>query len=184
MAGEAYCRYYHSYYNLPVSILRLFNSYGPGEVPGQYRNVIPNFIYWAMKKQALPLTGNENISRDFVFVNDTVEGILRAGFFPAAVGQSINIATGRETFIYALAEIINRKTNNPAGIKILRQRKWDSREKIIGDNRLCRDILGFQPQPQLESGLDQTIQWFKDHWSDIENSAEFLPGKNPALDTD
>jgi UDP-glucose 4-epimerase len=70
MAAESYCHYYHSFYDLPVCIVRLFNSYGPGEVPGQYRNVIPNFIYWALKKQALPLTGDETISRDFVFVED------------------------------------------------------------------------------------------------------------------
>ncbi len=182
MAGEAYCQYYHTQYDLPISIVRLFNSFGPGEVPGQYRNVIPNFIYWALKKQPLPLTGNKNISRDFVFIDDTVEGILRAGASAEAVGSSINIATGTETFIYDLAELINKKTANPSGIRILPQRKWDAREKIIGSNQKCREILKYTPTAQIEPGIDRTIEWFRNNWSHIEKSAEFNPGLNSALD--
>lgn len=182
MAGEAYCNFYHSYYALPVSIVRLFNSYGPGEVPGQYRNVIPNFIYWAMKKQALPLTGNKNIARDFVYVEDTVKGILSAGFFTEAIGIPINIATGIATNIYELAVLINSKTNNPAGVTILNQRKWDSREKIVGSNERCKEILKFTPSAQVEIGIQKNIQWFETSWDVIQKSAEFLPGLNPALD--
>lgn len=184
MAGESYCKFYNSFYNLPISVVRLFNSYGPGEVPGQFRNVIPNFIYWALKKQVLPLTGDEKISRDFVFVNDIVEGILRAGFFKEAIGQSINIATGSETFIYDLADRINKKTENPSGIKILQSRKWDTRQTIIGSTQKCEEILKFKPKPQLDLGLDLTINWFKENWTNIEKSAEFLPGLNPALDVE
>jgi nucleoside-diphosphate-sugar epimerase len=58
MAGELYCNFYWHHYGLPIVKTRFFNSYGPGEVPGQYRNVIPNFIYWAMKGQPLPITGD------------------------------------------------------------------------------------------------------------------------------
>jgi nucleoside-diphosphate-sugar epimerase len=55
---------------------RFFNSYGPGEVPGQYRNVIPNFVYWAMKGQPLPITGTGEETRDFTYVGDVVEANL------------------------------------------------------------------------------------------------------------
>ena len=182
MAGEAYCWFYHNHYSLPVSVVRLFNSYGPGEVPGQYRNVIPNFIWWAMKGQPLPLTGNKAISRDFVFVNDIVEGILRSGFFPEATGTPINIATGQETFIYELAELINLKTSNPAGTRILQQRKWDTREKIIGNNEKCRRILQLAPAAMLDTGLDLTIAWFHKNRENIDRNAAFFPGLNPALD--
>ena len=182
MAGEAYCWFYHNHYSLPVSVVRLFNSYGPGEVPGQYRNVIPNFIWWAMKGQPLPLTGNKAISRDFVFVNDIVEGILRSGFFPEATGTPINIATGQETFIYELAELINLKTSNPAGTRILQPRKWDTREKIIGNNEKCRRILQFAPAAMLDTGLDLTIAWFHKNRENIDRNAAFFPGLNPALD--
>ena len=182
MTGEAYCNYYHMQYNLPVSILRLFNSFGPGEVPGPYRNVIPNFIYWALRKQPLPLTGNINISRDFTFVMDIVQGILRAGAISDAIAKPINIASGTETLIYELAELINNKTSNPAGVKILEKRKWDSRGKIIGSNNRCHEILGFKPQSNLDHGLDLTIKWFHDNWHNIEKSIAFSPGINPALD--
>lgn len=184
MAGESYCYFYHNHYNLPISILRLFNSYGPGEVPGQNRNVIPNFIYWALKKQPLPLTGNNSISRDFVFIDDTVDGIIRAGSLNKSIGTSINIATSQETFIYDLAKLINKKTSNPSGIKILNSRKWDVREKIIGDNQKCQEILKFKPETKIEKGIDDTIKWFIDNWKNIENSNEFSPGLNNALDVE
>ena len=57
LLGELYCNYFHNYYGLPVAIARYFNVYGPGEVPGKYRNVIPNFIWWAIHGQPLPITG-------------------------------------------------------------------------------------------------------------------------------
>jgi UDP-glucose 4-epimerase len=183
MAGESYCYFYHSVYGLPVSVLRLFNSYGPGEVPGQYRNVIPNFIYWAIKRQSLPLTGCQSCSRDFVFVHETVEGILRAGYFPEAIGNSINIATGKATLIVDIASLINQKTSNPSGVKILKSRKWDARETVVGSSQKCQEILKFKPAFELEKGLDLTIDWFRENWTDIEKSKEFYPGINPALDT-
>ena len=63
MTGEMYCNFYHHHYGLPVVNCRFFNSYGPGEVPGQYRNVIPNFIYWAMNGMGLLLAGEGLITR-------------------------------------------------------------------------------------------------------------------------
>ena len=58
LLGELYTNYFHNLYQLPIANARFFNSYGPGEVPGKYRNVIPNFFYWAMKGEALPITGD------------------------------------------------------------------------------------------------------------------------------
>lgn len=182
MAGESYSWYFHTYHNLPVSVVRLFNSFGPGEVPGPYRNVIPNFIYWALKKQPLPLTGNKEISRDFVYINDTIEGILRAGFMPEAIGKPLNIATGKEIFIYDLAEMINRKTANPSGTILLKKRKWDAREKIIGDPQNSMNIIKFRPTSDMETSIGLTIRWFQENWTNIEQSVHFSPGLNPALD--
>jgi nucleoside-diphosphate-sugar epimerase len=58
LLGELYCNFFHNYHSLPVVRARLFNVYGPGEIPGRYRNVIPNFLYWALDAQPLPLTGS------------------------------------------------------------------------------------------------------------------------------
>src|SRR5919201_770739 len=69
MLGELYANFFHHHYDMKIVKTRFFNSYGPGEVPGQYRNVIPNFIYWAMQDQALPITGNMDATRDFTYVD-------------------------------------------------------------------------------------------------------------------
>ncbi|MCX6698466.1 MAG: NAD-dependent epimerase/dehydratase family protein [Methanomicrobiales archaeon] len=58
LLGELYTNYFHNLYELPIVNARFFNSYGPDEVPGKYRNVIPNFFYWAMKGLPLPITGD------------------------------------------------------------------------------------------------------------------------------
>lgn len=183
LSGEAYCRYYNHHYGLPVSIVRLFNSFGPGEVAGQYRNVIPNFIFWALNKQILPLTGDDRIARDFVFVKDTVDGILKSGSAEDATGESINIATGNPIKIYDLAEMINRKTNNPAGTKVIGQRKWDKRPSIYGSTSKAKRLIDFEADSDFEKGIDETIAWFKENWEDISNSADFPPGLSPALDS-
>jgi len=66
MLGELYCNFFYHHYGLKVVKPRFFNSYGPGEVPGQYRNVIPNFIYLALQGQPLPITGTGEETRDFI----------------------------------------------------------------------------------------------------------------------
>ena len=78
MLGELYSNFFHHHYGLKVVKTRFFNSYGPGEVPGQYRNVIPNFIYWAMCGKPLPFTGSGPETRDFTYVTDIVDALLRA----------------------------------------------------------------------------------------------------------
>jgi UDP-glucose 4-epimerase len=181
LSGEAYCRYYQNQYGLPTAIARLFNSYGPGEVPGQYRNVIPNFIYWAMQGKPLPLTGDEKMGRDFVFVDDTVNGILKIGSSEKTNGESINIASGKAVNIYELAKTINFKVHNKSGFNILQQRKWDKRNVIIGDPTKASELINFHANTDFEQGLDKTILWFKQNWRKIENSAEFPPGLSTAL---
>ena len=182
MSGEAYCNYYYSQYGLPVSILRLFNSYGPGEIPGPYRNVIPNFIYWALNKISLPLTGPETISRDFVYVADTVEAILRAGFFIEAIATPINVSTSKKQSIYEIAHTINRIIGNNSGVHVLRSRKWDTRISILGDNTRCKQILKFTPETDFETGLLNTIKWFIENQEKINETASFFPGKTSATE--
>jgi len=181
LAGEAYCWFYLRQHGLPVSVLRLFNSFGPGEAPGSYRNVIPNFIYWALKGLPLPLTGHPHMARDFVYVDDTVDAIVRAGVLASAVGTPINIASGRPTRTYELAEMINTRVENGAGTRIIPPRKWDNRPVIIGNGSRAQALLGFQPTVSVEEGLDRTVEWFRANWNWIQKNASFLPGKNPAL---
>ena len=181
MTGELYCNFYYHHYGLPVVKTRFFNSYGPGEVPGQYRNVIPNFIYWAMKGYKLPITGSGRMTRDFTFVGDVVDALLRAGYFDKAVSEEMNIASGAEIEIVQLAEMINELTNNKSGIQFTEGRKWDTKSRLLASIDRARELIGYEPKTAFEDGLKETIAWFKDNWDNIDKSAEFPPGMSSAV---
>lgn len=181
MAGELYCNFYWHHYGLPVVKTRFFNSYGPGEVPGQYRNVIPNFIYWAMKGQPLPITGDGKMTRDFTYVMDIVDALLRAGVVEEAIGAEMNIASATETEIVQMAELINELTGNQAGLLYTDRRKWDTKSRLLASVDRARDLLGYDPKTTFEHGLKTTIQWFRDNWEDISRDAEFPPGMSSAV---
>ena len=181
MLGELYANFFHHHYEMKIVKTRFFNSYGPGEVPGQYRNVIPNFIYWAMMGKPLQITGNPDATRDFCYVGDLVDGLLRAGYFDAAVGQEFNLASERETRIGTLAEMINEATGNQAGIEIVAKRKWDTKNRLLASVDRARKLIGYQPATRFEDGLEQTIRWFRDNWENIQKSASFGPGISSAV---
>ena len=181
MSGELYCNFYWHHYDLPIVKPRFFNSYGPGEVPGQYRNVIPNFIYWAMKGQPLPITGEGKMTRDFTYVMDIVDALLRTGSSENVVGQEMNIASSSETEIVQLAETVNEMTGNKAGLVYTNRRKWDTKSRLFASIDRARELLGYEPRTSFEQGLRQTINWFEKNWEDIDRDAEFPPGMSSAV---
>lgn len=181
MLGELYCNFFHNHYGLKVVKPRFFNSYGPGEVPGQYRNVIPNFIYWALKGLPLPITGTGEETRDFTYVGDIVDGLLRAGSMESAVGQEFNLASGAETRIVDLARAVNEATNNRAGILYAQRRKWDTKSRLLASIDRAHELIGYNPATSFSEGLECTIQWFRDNWDRIETSARFAPGISSAV---
>lgn len=180
MLGELYANFFNHHYGLPIVKTRFFNSYGPGEVPGQYRNVIPNFIYRAMLGLPLPFTGSGDETRDFTFVLDIVDALLRAGYFEKAIGKEMNIASGRETNIMRLAERINELTGNKAGILKTESRIWDTKKRLLACVDRARELLGYEPKIEFEEGLDLNIKWFRDNWENIRRDAEFPPGMSSA----
>jgi UDP-glucose 4-epimerase len=181
MSGELYCNFYWHHYELPIVKTRFFNSYGPGEVPGQYRNVIPNFIYWAMKGQPLPITGEGKMTRDFTYVMDLVDALLRAGWSEKAIGAEMNIASAREIEIMQLAETINELTNNKAGLIYTDRRKCDTKSRLLASIDQARELLDYEPQTSFENGLRHTITWFQENWDAINRDAEFPPGMSSAV---
>lgn len=181
MLGELYANFFWHHYNLPVVKTRFFNSYGPGEVPGQYRNVIPNFIFWAMLGLPLPFTGTGDETRDFTYVMDIVDALLRAGYFEQAIGQEMNIASGQEINILEMAERINELTGNKAGIRRAPPRVWDTKKRLLACIDRAEEILGYKPKVKFDEGLNNTIQWFKDNWDAIRRDAEFPPGSSSAV---
>jgi nucleoside-diphosphate-sugar epimerase len=160
---------------------RFFNSFGPGEVPGQYRNVIPNFIYWAMKKLPLPITGNIKATRDFTYVEDLIDGLIRMVQSEKSNGEEFNLAGGKEVEIGKLAHLINEITGNKAGIKIVDQRKWDTKSRVLASVDKAKDLLNYEPKVDFEVGLRKTINWFQENWEKIDENASFPAGMSSAV---
>lgn len=173
LLGELYCNYFHDYYKLPVAIARYFNVYGPGEVPGRYRNVIPNFMWWAMHRQPLPITGTGEETRDFTYVGDIVDGTLRLGALEEAVGETFNLASSTETRIIDLARMINEITGNDAGVVFKPKRSWDRSTRRRASIEKARKTLGYQPKTDIRTGLQHVYSWFKENWDNIKASARF-----------
>jgi UDP-glucose 4-epimerase len=156
--GEFYCNYY-----LPqVSTVRcrFFNSYGPGEVPGGYRNVIPNFIWRALNGLPLVITGTGEETRDFIFVDDLVDGLVRSATFPQAHGQALNLGTGIQTRIIDLAETIIRACKSQSKIEYAPRRNWDHSLRREADISNARNVLGLSPSVKLGEGIERTVEWF------------------------
>ncbi len=181
MTGEMYCNFYHHHYALPIVNCRFFNSYGPGEAPGQYRNVIPNFLYWAMLGQPLPLTGTGDETRDFSYVLDLVQGLIKAGFEDKAVGENFNLASGIEIRIKDLVEIVNNSTGNKAPIKHLDRRKWDTKPRLLACIDKAKELVGYKPLVNFDEGFQANIEWFRDNWDKIKTVADFPPGMSSAV---
>ena len=181
MLGELYSNFFDHHYGLKVVKTRFFNSYGPGEVPGQYRNVIPNFIYWAMCGKPLPFTGSGSETRDFTYVTDIVDALLRAGYYKQAIGQEMNIASGCEINILKMAEQINELVGNKGGIVRVAPRRWDTKKRLLASIEKAKELIGYHPRMEFIQGLQSTIEWFKENWGNIKRDAEFPPGMSSAV---
>jgi nucleoside-diphosphate-sugar epimerase len=172
MLGELYTNYFYNLYGLPIVNARFFNSYGPGEVPGKYRNVIPNFMYWAMKKRPLPVTGTGEETRDFTYVMDIVQGLLAMAHHDDAIGDAFNLGAGREIRIVDLAQSVNEITKNTAGIVFAERRDWDKKSRLLSSIEKARSVLKYQPRTEFKEGLVSVHSWFSDQWQNIVKSTD------------
>jgi nucleoside-diphosphate-sugar epimerase len=172
MLGELYTNYFHNLYDLPIVNARFFNSYGPGEVPGKYRNVIPNFFWWSMNKQPLPITGTGDETRDFTFVGDIVNGLLAMAYYKDAVGEAFNLATGKEIRIRDLAVWINELTGNDAGTLFRERRDWDKKTRLLASIDKAKRIIHFEPSMDFGEGLKHVYSWFVENRKKIEQSCD------------
>jgi len=173
LLGELYTNYFKNLYELPIANARFFNVFGPGEVPGKYRNVIPNFFYWSMTNQALPITGDGSETRDWTYVEDIVDGLLAMGIEEEAIGEAINLGSAKDNQVVDMANKVNALTGNKKGIAYMARRNWDAKTKLLSSIEKAKDILGFKPTVSFDEGLKRTHQWFIDNWNNIEKSAEF-----------
>ena len=173
LLGELYTNYFHNLYDMNIVNARFFNVFGPGEVPGKYRNVIPNFMYWAMNKQPLPITGNGTETRDWTYIEDILQGLTRMGCAKKAIGESINLGSGKDHQVIEMANIINKLCSNEKGINYTQRRNWDAKTKLLSSIDKAEKILKYKPQYTFQEGLENTHQWFVNNWDQIQKSAEF-----------
>lgn len=154
---------FHASFDLPVGILRPFNTYGPRQ---SARAVIPTIISQLANKSKVKL-GSLSPTRDFSFVQDTANGFLAAAQSDAIVGQTINLGSGFEISIKDTAETIAKIMNAKLELVDDRQRVRPENsevERLHASIDKAKTILGWQPQLKglagFETGLKQTIEWF------------------------
>jgi dTDP-glucose 4,6-dehydratase len=170
IAGDAIAMSFHHAFALPVAIVRPFNTYGPRQSD---RAIIPTIISQALTRRQIRL-GNTVPTRDFTYVTDTAEGMVRIGQSDAAIGEEINLGTGREISIGDLANRIaamigtdvaveqNEERTRPAGSEVMR---------LLADNAKGRRLVGWEPTVTLDEGLRHTITWVKEHLGHYEPDA-------------
>jgi len=163
-AGEAYCEAFHKLFGIPITIIRYSNVYGPRQSPSNpYSGVISKFFWWAMRGEPLRIYGDGEQTRDFVYVDDAVEATLRAGLLSSAVGEVFNIATGKETSINRLAEMVFSLVHPARKLEkeYLPIREIDSIRRRVLNIEKAQRLLDWQPTVDLADGLRRTYEWFK-----------------------
>ena len=133
----------------------------------------PTLSCWALHHKPLPITGTGEETRDYTFVGDIVDGLLRAGVVPDAVGEAFNLASGEETRTLDLANWINTLTENDAGVTYISRRKWDTHSRRLASVDKARELVGYEPNTSMQDGLRKTVEWFQTHWDLIESSTRF-----------
>ena len=152
--------FYRSF-GLPAVIVRPFNTYGPRQ---SARAVIPTIISQLLSGQTEIKMGNLDPTRDFVFVKDTVDGMIALARCEAAVGQEVNLATGVEISIRELALELIKQINPEARLieEDVRKRPRNSEvERLLGCNKKVYSLTAWQPRYDLPAGLAETIAWLR-----------------------
>lgn len=149
-------------FDLPVTIVRPFNTYGPRQ---SARAVIPTIIIQLLAGKRQIKLGALNPTRDLIYVKDTVEGFVRIAESDRTIGEEINIATSKDISIGDLARRIIRMINPDARIvtdpKRLRPKKSEV-YRLLGSNKKMKRLTGWSPSYTLEEGLAGTVRWFED----------------------
>lgn len=168
LIGEMYGNYYFKRCGFPFVKARFQNVYGPREILGAgcwrgtphtvWRNVIPTFIWKSLHGEALPLDNAGKTSRDFIYIEDITQGLIACAT-KGNPGEAYNLASGIETSIYELAQIINNITGNKKTVELLPARDWDRSGKRFASTKKSRNELGFEAKVSIQKGLETTIHW-------------------------
>lgn len=172
--AELYTQYYAHLFHVPTVSIRIFNTYGPYELAGKYRNVIPNFIEKALNGEDLVITGTGRESRDFTFVEDLIDLMIAAALSPSKEGEIFNGGTGFRTEILNMAEIIKEVTGSNSNIVFKPARNWDKVKDRVSDTSKSASELGYAPAVKIREGLEKTIKWYKDNYDKVKSLKNYF----------
>jgi UDP-glucose 4-epimerase len=161
LCGEAYCHAYANSYGLNTVCLRFANVYGP--YSGHKKGVITNFVKDIFRGDPFTIFGDGSSSRDYIHVSDLCDGIALAINADITPGDVFHLASGRETSLLQLAELIKNSagiSDHPCNFMPKRPGEVD---RNFADSGKAEQELGFKPKISLESGMEKTYQWFLDN---------------------
>ncbi len=157
--AEALVMAYHRQHGMHTRIVRIFNTYGPRMRLDDGR-VVPNFVGQAIRGEPLTVYGDGSQTRCFQYIDDLVEGVVR--LLQSDFVEPVNIGTTREISVDEFARIVNLVAGNTSGIV------FSDGSRIEGDPQTrkpdttrARTVLNWQPQIELEEGLERTIRYFR-----------------------
>lgn len=162
IGSDSLAESFYRSFNLPVTVVRPFNTYGPRQ---SARAAIPTIIAQLINGKSEVKLGSLKPTRDLVFVKDTVKGFLKVAECDDLIGQQVNIATQREISIGDLATLLIRLVNPEAYIVTDPERLRPENSEVyrlIGSNRKLWETTGWKPEMCLEDGLNETVKWFSD----------------------
>jgi len=151
---------YYRQHDLDIKVVRIFNTYGPRMHPNDGR-VVSNFIVQALRGEDITLYGDGSQTRSFCYVDDLIEGFLRMMASDHAVTGPINIGNPKEFTIRQLAETVLKMVGGESRL-ILKPLPQDDPKQRQPDITVARNILGWEPQIELEAGLQKTISYFRE----------------------
>jgi dTDP-glucose 4,6-dehydratase len=163
IAADQFAVSFQRSFDLPVTIVRPFNTYGPRQ---SARAVIPAIISQALAGKKLIHVGNVHPTRDFTYVSDTVEGFIKTAEHTGSIGKTLNLGSNCEISIGALAEKIGNLMNNSFELAFDETRARPEKsevDRLWSDNSRAKEIIKWEPVVSLEKGLALTIEWFREN---------------------
>jgi nucleoside-diphosphate-sugar epimerase len=161
LVGEQYMQLFTSLYGLETVSIRYFNVFGPRQDPSSpYSGVIALFVTALLAGKAPTITGDGGQTRDFTYIANVVDGVLRAATAPHAAGEVINVATGQQISITELAGTLGAIIGVAAPPAHVEARPGDVRHSLA-DISKAKAILGYEPIVGLEEGLRRTVEWYR-----------------------
>ncbi len=162
LGGEHYCLAFYESYDLPISVVRYSNIYGPGQRPDNpYCGVVSKFLTSAFLGEPLSIHGDGLQTRDFTYIDDAVEATLLTAIHPRAEGEVFNVGTGIETSVAELARMVGQAVGRETTVQTIDRRDIDNIRRRVVNIEKARRMLHWVPQVRMQRGLDRTAEWFQ-----------------------